>query len=120
MTTQTLTLSAFLLARIEDDESVARRSMAQRYGDQEAPHLLACGLNSYNTDTCDCGYPARVLAECAAKRAIVEVHHEYLAVCSHCVELGGAYDREAWPCSTLRALASVHADHPDFDPSWSL
>jgi hypothetical protein len=55
--------------------------------------------------------PARVLAWCAAMRAIVE-------------RLGWPYD---WPISgamneleedVLRLLAQIWADHPDFDPSW--
>ncbi len=39
--------------------------------------------------------PARVLRECEAKRRIVEGH------------------------KTLRALASVYSDHPDYDEAWA-
>ena len=44
----------------------------------------------------------RALAECEAKRRIVEVHGH------RC------------PCATLRALAQPYRDHPDFDPEWAL
>lgn len=65
------------------------------------------------------------LAECEAKRRIIELHHpsetEGFVVCSECgptedvkwrVEqyLGGL----GFPCKTLRLLAIPYADHPDF------
>jgi hypothetical protein len=80
--------------------------------------------------------PARVLRECEAKRRIVRMHER----------LGSAYPRETWtypeaadtcatcgpgdswqakdepygeyPCLTLRVLASVYADHPDYRDEW--
>lgn len=66
--------------------------------------------------------PARVLAECEAKRRIVALHdgaHE----CS--VYVRGEVDNCAWvergdSCSTLRLLALPYADHPDYDPSWAV
>jgi hypothetical protein len=48
--------------------------------------------------------PARVLAECAAKRAIVA--------------LGEFTEGSYW--DALGALAAVHAGHPDYDPEWAL
>jgi hypothetical protein len=64
--------------------------------------------------------PARVLAECAAKRAIVDTHYasepsDYGDFTSppRCVLCGLKY-----PCWTLCSLAAVYADHPDFDPAW--
>jgi hypothetical protein len=54
--------------------------------------------------------PARVLAECKAKRAIVE----------GCQLQANPVVRTA-PASysQIRILAAVYADHPDFDPEWS-
>ena len=85
----TLTLSAFLLQRIEDDE---RQAGIADLGDE------------YFT-------PARVLAECEAKRRIVELHRE--VTFEEAVEraAGGCRCRGGWPCPTLRALAAVYADH---------
>lgn len=56
--------------------------------------------------------PARALADVAAKRAIVEAHHP--------VDPCDAHDAmcHTVPCSTLLALASVYADHPDFKAEW--
>jgi hypothetical protein len=60
--------------------------------------------------------PARVLVECAALRAVVALHHEYLGVCTHCVDAFAPEKRESWPCQSLRALAKPYADHPDYRP----
>lgn len=67
--------------------------------------------------------PARVLAEVAAKRAIIGLHAvvepgEWRTVAA-CAQCGDARTYESymveWPCPTLRALAQVYADHPDYD-----
>lgn len=63
------------------------------------------------------GHPARVLAEVVAKRAILAEHVNQFAdddPFPRCIVDGN------WPCSTLLALASVYADHPDFDPAWKV
>lgn len=85
--------------------------------------------------------PARVLADCAAKRAIVELHRPYEKrtgwrdgrdvyewLCRSCggatpdTDPGGNLWLERWneeaPCDTLRVLAQPFADHPDYDESW--
>lgn len=55
--------------------------------------------------------PARVLAECEAKRRIVGLHPEILGGCQECAN-------EHFPCRTLRVLATVYADHPDYRDGW--
>ena len=52
--------------------------------------------------------PARVLADIAAKRAIVEV-------CTVELRMGCS---TAW--SVLLRLAAPHTEHPDFDPAWRI
>ena len=60
--------------------------------------------------------PARVLAECEAKRRMVDEREG----CAN------AKDDQGRPASMLlkshagwlRILAAVYADHPDFDPEW--
>ena len=54
--------------------------------------------------------PARVLAECAAKRELVL----WLDDDPLCHDGGWAYVDHV-----LKSLASVFADHPDFDPAWA-
>jgi hypothetical protein len=134
-----MTLTEFLLARIAEDEAAARAVPELRdlspYGGQES---ISHALNTFASED---GYPrqkyppeipahysrhdpARVLAECGAYRAIVELHvrHDWLPVGrDECAECGCADDRSVdWPCPTLRALASVYADHPDYQPEWAL
>ena len=62
-------------------------------------------------------HPARVLAECEAKRRIVEEHAwgEYV--------VGDGWrtciaDHEESPCTTLRLLTMPYADRPGYDPAW--
>lgn len=70
--------------------------------------------------------PARVLAETAAKRAILELHGGALVPASCCArEMEGYsviewYDARTDPCPTLRALAAPYAEHPDFKPEWRI
>jgi hypothetical protein len=101
------TLTEFLLARIAADERDARES--ENYCPDTGPHVR------WDSD--------RMLAECAANRQIVELHlGEWVSlinetVCDTCAGGGGFH--ASWPCNTLRALASVYADHPDYNPAWS-
>ena len=77
--------------------------------------------------------PVRVLAECAAKRRIIALHevqvdedggstkdgrHDTLYWCATCDEDRG-YGCWIQPgCQTLRILAAVYADHPDYRDEW--
>lgn len=66
--------------------------------------------------------PARVLADIAAKRAIMAEHgdtHECSGP-SGGLTFDPALQGDDWggPCNTLRHLASPYAEHPDFDPAW--
>jgi hypothetical protein len=74
--------------------------------------------------------PARVLAECAAKRRIVALHRLIDGVgswgnpvrgCGNCGACGvdGEY-LTAGPCLTVRLLALPYADHDGYDPSWGV
>jgi hypothetical protein len=57
--------------------------------------------------------PARVLAECDAKRRIVERHRQSFDICA-----GDCAMQEVSPCPTIRALALPYADHPDYCKEW--
>lgn len=73
---------------------------------------------TYNAD------PARVLRECAAKRTILATHRPILdpygdpkgATCTMCADSGS--NAQGFPCSTVRALAAVYSDHPDYQEEW--
>jgi hypothetical protein len=64
--------------------------------------------------------PSAVLAECAAKREIIQQHPGDSE--------GYCYDpvmhqrgcQWTWPCPTLTALAAVYKDHPDYRQEWAV
>ena len=85
-----MNITEFLEARIAEDEK-----MATYYGS------LALGT-------------ARVLAECAAKRAIIAECRQ-----STLDDLSGGDDDQPVPIWVARALASVYADHPDYRQEWA-
>jgi hypothetical protein len=109
-----MTLTEFLLARIAEDEDEARIANAGyylRYSFDRLDQRVVDHLSRHA--------PARVLAECEAKRRIVAEHPDYGGYgesCETCAD--SAEDLRPWPCETLLALAAVYADHPDYDEAW--
>jgi hypothetical protein len=75
--------------------------------------------------------PARLLADIAAKRQIVDEHANgwegwedpptqddiEQAYCVRCQDRR-SHDAMRWPCPTLKLLALPFADHPDYDEKW--
>lgn len=88
-----MNLADFLLARIAEDEAMARADLALRFVPSLEPRIM--GTGGEPTDR------ARVLAECEAKRRIVEWDEVQL---------------EEHP--VLRFLALPYADHPDYREEW--
>jgi hypothetical protein len=105
-------LVAFLLARLAEDEGVARKVPAPDGGPRPA-RWTAADLQARAFPAVDVLMashvarwdPARVVAECRARRAVVDVVRDRA-------------DDEA--VRVLRALALPYADHPDFRPDWRL
>ena len=97
--TKALTLTEFLAARIDEDEGRAQK--AQRYAGSE---LWVMG-------------PMRVLAECAAKRRIMEDFEEYTSDYRAAPSDFAAGRRHA-ALLALTRVAAVYADHPDYRPEW--
>jgi hypothetical protein len=113
-----MTLTEFLLARIAEDEAHWEHLKQILAG---APsHSMVRG-EQFNFAAGDGEppvpfVPRKLLAECDAKRRIVELHEapnrpDYLR--SYCVACG-----DSFPCPTLRLLALPYADHPDYQPEW--
>lgn len=109
----TQSLADFLTQRLDEDEAVAR---AVEWAEDDWPivvnewvwpHHFSAAAHIARHD------PARVLADVAAKRKIVEMHHPIDPCDAH----DGATQKTV-NCDTLRALASMYADHPEFDPAW--
>ena len=63
--------------------------------------------------------PAHVLRECEAKRRIVALHSEGdKGTCYTCSVNGTRVQDNLIACPTLRDLAAVYADHPDYRDEW--
>lgn len=113
-------LTEFLLARIGEDEGAAR--MADEWD-------LDCEFESSQRHYRRWD-PARVLAECEAKRALIEYAFENAQSidnewgCCHKadqIRSGDVPDSCYGPGVAgmiLGPLASVYADHPDYDEEW--
>ena len=134
-------LKTFLLARIAEDEAVARAAVdkdGRWHVDRSHPlyesvvqgdiHIYDEGGHTAEQAAHIARHdPARVLAECAAKRAIVDRHRRDPDVqrmiygdIYPCTECGDADDSPMeWPCPTMRILAAVYADHPDYQSEWA-
>lgn len=122
-----MTLTEFLLARIAEDESAARAAIPEgaypHFGETAAEECVemakseGCAAEGYRH--LRRWLPDRVLADCEAKRKVVELHSEndttpsrYELECWNC--------REDYPCTTLRLLAPVYASHPDYREAWRI
>lgn len=129
------TLTDFLLARIAEDEAIAkaaawfdRGALAPTpvwtyAGDEVEPGVtcdhegLSPAVNPEEGAHIALHDPARVFAECEAKRRIVSRCDMVLRGREH----GMFNDGQAVDANdNLRSLAQVYADHPDFDPTWRL
>lgn len=105
--TQVVTLTDFLLARIAEDEATAREYALGAYsmvGEAVDAHAEVLGEDRA---------AARVLAECEAKRAIVN----YFRVMRENAEQFDAL-RLSDADAVLTMLATVYADHPDYRDEW--
>jgi len=121
---EAVTLTEFLLVRITEDEAQADEIHECTCGAGELLTLYGPGFEPDKWRKWCCGYPARVLAECEAKRRIVEIHveidEEYPNPKVTCCQECSAYGEYpgGFPCATLKAVATIYADHPDFREDW--
>jgi hypothetical protein len=124
MAVSTETLSEFLLARIAEDEEVARDTYAASPWHAEGYYVMNHGVITETDEASTTAHmarwhPARVLAECEAKRRIVEHHDDDddAGRCTACEPMMWARPTP-FPCPTLRLLALPYADHPDYRREW--
>jgi hypothetical protein len=120
-----MTLTEFLEARIEEDERRAGGGWA-RLGDSRWE------TDNYGRDFLT---PSAVLAECAAKRLILDRHHPdghlenwywLERKCEECGRQWHKWEPNKLPtdigpevgCPTLQALATIYANHPDYRQEW--
>lgn len=93
-----MTITEFLLARIQEDETATRNFMSRD-----------------NTNGTIWG---RVLAECAAKRAIVEPFAKEWARPERLTDAYLSATLKLLLRSVIAPLAAVYKDHPDYRREW--
>ena len=142
MTTQTLTLTDFLLQRIAEDEAEARADRADAMVGWRWKHYPRDAYEEIQAATL--ARTGRVLAECEAKRRIVALHESWPVMVEQPLTMNVSADpldsmtfrasqQIAWlttqeyrrrfgddPPSApiVAALAAVYADHPSFQEAW--
>ena len=122
MPTKTLTVVDFLLARLSEDEAKAQavldhegslREINERIRFSYRWAMLYGGSHSFHIGAPS---PARVLADVAAKRRIVEAFTEERW------RIGDLTPRRAVTTfegrAVLTLLAQPYSDHPDFNEEW--
>ena len=102
-------LAEFLLARVAEDETVARAARGSGLHDDRPAVKEWIGLAN----------PERALVWSDARRRIVALHRivprpdgadGYVALCAGC--------GHADPCPTLRLMSLPYAEHPDYREEW--
>lgn len=135
-------LATFLLARIAEDESAARAAILRTYGQtgrwvtfDDKEHLSTTTVFAWNRDerlgqACETEMswigraardhiarhdPARVLAECEAKRRIVDAAQRAAQSDRQSEHLRGIREADNY---TLWCLSLPYADHTDYREEW--
>lgn len=137
------TITEFLLARIAEDEAVAlpfknelgdvRQWQADDIGGVVRtvdprplglPDMVGTCSTHLEADLMSRYDPARVLAECAAKRAIVAYFELEAEKMADPRKRQAASEPEWWLMRaaerTLHSLAAVYSTHPDYRQEWAL
>ena len=95
------TLTEFLLARYAEDEAAARDALEQGSEPEPEPWLAVGWPSSEHPGPVVLVGPERFLAECEAKRRIIDAAEDL-------------HSRRF----ILEALALPYANHPDYDEAW--
>lgn len=119
-----MNITDFLIQRIAEDEAVTQAAI-----ETVAPDAWENPAEYGNYHPEDVTFwnrltPSRVLAECAAKQAIIELHGEF----QYTDEEPG-FTMQMWdcmcnrqtlkPCPTIASLAAVYAGHRDYQQEWA-
>jgi hypothetical protein len=129
-------IAEFLEARIGEDEQLAQAAIdddcGQDGGFEDAYESLTAGpekagplahvprIGEAAARIIVWATPRRILAECAAKRAIIKQHEAYATASPESVGIAwvGARSGQEATTDALQALAAVYADHPDYQQEW--
>lgn len=107
-----MTIVEFLEARLDEDEADATEADGDRllaWSKHDKMVIVDSGFMQTFT-------PSRILREVAAKRAIIADHRRFMA--EERRRMNGWVPNE-WDLPTLKALASVYSDHPDYQQEWA-
>jgi hypothetical protein len=142
-------LAAFVLARVEETETIARvaslgqvwtwennedlmsdhRGELYPWGARSRECIIATeGANPPNPTTTGAHIarhdPASTLAQCQAHRDIVTAYRSFVAASTRTLidpaTMLTAKGAAAGLLIALRALAEPYSDHPDYDPAWTI
>ncbi|KOV86082.1 MULTISPECIES: DUF6221 family protein [unclassified Streptomyces] len=131
-------LVQFLRDRLDEDEQTARaaapgpwrqdeperRDFVRSAGDGYVVDCSGSRTPRENAEHVARHDPARVLRDIEARRALLAEHelvpsNQGALGCAVCVATPSwGLEVVSGPCTTLRLLASVHADHPDYREEW--
>lgn len=114
---------------MRDDSVVAfiRARAGEWERDADRVHDVGCHIHpgfADERDECNCGEPARVLAQVAAMRAIMLEYRNVEGTLTALEESGddARFDwaeREKALDLVLRHLAAIWSSHADYDPAWA-
>ena len=120
------TLTEFLLARIAEDEAVARDASVDQWGQEvkDASDWVSL-VQSVERDSTAAQDelvrrhdPARILRECEAKREVIAHYEAYAREAGRNPDVFALVKMSEAVEGILVELAKVHSDHPDFRDEW--
>lgn len=133
-------LTAFVTARLDEDEAAAKRNIgaapgsSNGLGDTEEGGPNWPDYQTFDGDEItaanhylDRFRPLRMLREVDAKRAILARHHPDSTPPAWCTEcscegafaMGDCLGTVDWPCPTILDVAAIYSDHPAYRPEWA-
>ena len=105
-----MTLTEFLAARLGEKEQYAK-DLLTNPALRDISGML--GLSDQMLREVEAG--RKILAEHAPGYPVTYPEPSGQPTCGKCHAGGWDWDPEEWPCTTVRTLAAVWCDHPDYD-----
>ena len=116
-----MTIEEFLTARLDEEQASAEEAAAHASAEDHPGMEWFANNADSSGDAIVAMYPARALAEIAAKRAIIELWEYRWQEANDATDqdMNAMYASQATGLgNAVRFLAKVYSDHPDYDPDW--